>query len=101
MKILVIGGRPREHELVGQLAADQGAYEVLVKPGNAGIAGVGRCIAGDVADTTGLLEIATREKVDLTVVGPELPLSLGIVDVFTANGYAIVGPTKNAAALES
>ena len=53
------------------------------------------------ANTTGLLEIATRERVDLTVVGPELPLSLGIVDVFTANGRAIVGPTKNAAALES
>jgi phosphoribosylamine--glycine ligase len=101
MKILVIGGGAREHALVWKLAAEQGVSEVLCTPGNPGIAGVGRCIAGDVANTTGLLEIATREKVDLTVVGPELPLSLGIVDVFTANGRAIVGPTKNAAALES
>ena len=101
MKILVIGGGAREHALVWKLAAEQGVSEVLCTPGNPGIAGVGRCIAGDVADTRGLLEIATREKVDLTVVGPELPLSLGIVDVFTANGCAIVGPTKNAAALES
>ena len=101
MKILVIGGGAREHALVWKLAAEQGVSEVLCTPGNPGITGVGRCIAGDVANTTGLLEIATREKVDLTVVGPELPLSLGIVDVFTANGCAIVGPTKNAAALES
>lgn len=101
MKILVIGGGAREHALVWKLAAEQGVSEVLCAPGNPGIAGVGRCIAGDVANTTELLEIATREKVDLTVVGPELPLSLGIVDVFTANGRAIVGPTKNAAALES
>jgi phosphoribosylamine---glycine ligase len=101
MKILVIGGGAREHALVWKLAAEQGVSEVLCTPGNPGIAGVGRCIAGDVANTTGLLEIATREKVDLTVVGPELPLSLGVVDVFTANGRAIVGPTKSAAALES
>jgi len=101
MKILVIGGGAREHALVWKLAAEQGVSEVLCTPGNPGIAGVGRCIAGDVANTTGLLEIATREKVNLTVVGPELPLSLGIVDVFTANGCAIVGPTKDAAALES
>ena len=101
MKILVIGGGAREHALVWKLAAEQGVAEVLCAPGNPGIAGVGRCIAGDVANTTGLLEIATREKVDLTVVGPELPLSLGVVDVFTANGRAIVGPTKSAAALES
>jgi len=101
MKILVIGGGAREHALVWKLAAEQGVSEVLCTPGNPGIAGVGRCITGDVANTSGLLETATREKVDLTVVGPELPLSLGIVDVFTANGCAIVGPTKNAAALES
>jgi phosphoribosylamine--glycine ligase len=101
MKILVIGSGAREHALVWKLAAERGVSEVLCAPGNPGIAGVGRCIAGDVADTTGLLEIATREKVNLTVVGPELPLSLGIVDVFTANGRAIVGPTMNAAALES
>jgi phosphoribosylamine---glycine ligase len=101
MKILVIGTGAREHALVWKLAAEQGVSEVLCAPGNPGIASVGRCIAGDVANTTGLLEIAVREKVDLTVVGPELPLSIGVVDVFTANARSIVGPTKNAAALES
>jgi phosphoribosylamine--glycine ligase len=101
MKILVIGSGAREHALVWKLAAEPGVSEVLCVPGNPGIADAGACIAGDVANTTGLLEIAIREKVDLTVVGPELPLSLGVVDVFTANGRAIVGPTKNAAALES
>ena len=101
MKILVIGSGAREHALVWKLAAEQGVSEVLCAPGNPGIAGVGRCIASDVTNTKGLLEIAIREKVDLTVVGPELPLSLGIVDVFTANACAIVGPTKDAAALES
>jgi phosphoribosylamine--glycine ligase len=100
MKILVIGSGAREHALVWKLAAEQGVSKVLCVPGNPGIAGVGRCIAGDVANTSRLLEIATREKVDLTVVGPELPLSLGIVDLFNANGRAIVGPTRNAAALE-
>jgi phosphoribosylamine--glycine ligase len=101
MKILVIGSGAREHALVWKLAAEPGVSEVLCVPGNPGIADAGTCIAGDVANPTGLLEIATREKVDLTVVGPELPLSLGVVDVFTANGRAIVGPTKSAAALES
>ena len=101
MKILVIGSGAREHALVWKLATERGVSEVLCAPGNPGIAGIGRCIARDVTDTTGLLELALHENVDLTVVGPELPLSLGVVDVFTANGRAIVGPTRSAAALES
>ena len=64
------------------------------------MASVARCVAGDVANITGLLETAMQEHVDLTVVGPEFPLSLGIVDLFAAHGRAIVGPTRAAAALE-
>jgi phosphoribosylamine--glycine ligase len=101
MKILVVGGGAREHALVWKLAGEPSVTAVLCAPGNPGIAGIGRCIAADVGDVATLLEIAVREKVDLTVVGPELPLSLGIVDLFAANHLAIIGPTKSAAALES
>src|SRR5690606_8832938 len=70
-------------------------------PGNPGIADVARCTAADVANPESLLAVATREGVDLTVVGPELPLSRGVVDLFAAEGRAIVGPTRAAAALEA
>jgi phosphoribosylamine---glycine ligase len=100
MKILVIGSGAREHAIAWKLASESGVTEVLCAPGNPGMATIGRCVAGDVADVTGLLETAVQERVDLTVVGPELPLSLGIVDLFAANGSAIVGPTRAAAALE-
>lgn len=96
----MIGGGAREHAIAWKLAGERSVTEVLCAPGNPGIEGVGRCIAGSVGDPAALLEIARREVVDLTVVGPELPLSLGIVDVFAAQSQAIVGPTKAAAALE-
>jgi phosphoribosylamine--glycine ligase len=101
MKVLVIGGGAREHAIAWKLAAERTVTEVVCVPGNPGIAGVARCIAGPVGEPAALLAIAAREAVDLTVVGPELPLSLGVVDLFTAQGRAIVGPTKAAAALES
>jgi phosphoribosylamine---glycine ligase len=101
MKILVIGSGAREHALVWKLAAERSVTEVLCAPGNPGVAAIARCITGDVSNPTALLEIAVREHVDLTVIGPELPLSLGVVDLFAARGCAIVGPTKAAAALES
>ncbi|MGH9254534.1 MAG: phosphoribosylamine--glycine ligase [Vicinamibacterales bacterium] len=101
MKVLVIGSGAREHALAWKLAAERGVTELLCAPGNPGMAGVARCIAADVRNPAELLELAMGNDVDLTVVGPELPLSLGIVDVFTANRRAIVGPTKAAAALES
>jgi phosphoribosylamine---glycine ligase len=100
MKILVIGSGAREHAIAWKLASESGVSEVLCAPGNPGMATIGRCIAGDVADITGLLETARQERVDLTVVGPELPLSLGVGDLFAAHGCAIVGPTRAAAALE-
>ena len=87
--------------MVWKLGREHGVSEVLCAPGNPGIAADGRCVPGDVADPAALLAIAVREAVDLTVVGPELPLSLGIVDLFRAEARAIVGPSKAAAALES
>ena len=73
---------------------------MLCAPGNPGIAAVARCLAVD-GSPESLLAVAADESVDLTVVGPELPLSLGVVDLFVAEGRPIVGPTKAAAALES
>src|SRR5688500_1840155 len=101
MKILVVGGGAREHALAWKLARERDVSEVLCAPGNPGIAAVARCLPADPGTPADMLALAAREQVDLTVVGPELPLSLGIVDLFTASGRAIVGPTKDAAALES
>src|SRR5213596_196741 len=80
MKILVIGSGAREHAMAWKLARERDVAEVLCSPGNPGIAAVARCIPVDVAKTTDLLAIARREAVDLTVVGPEGPLSLGVTD---------------------
>jgi phosphoribosylamine--glycine ligase len=101
MKILVVGSGAREHAMVWKLAREHGVSEVLCAPGNPGIAAHARCVSGNVTDPAAMLAIAAHEAVDLTVVGPELPLSLGIVDLFTAEARAIVGPSRAAAALES
>jgi phosphoribosylamine--glycine ligase len=100
MRILVIGGGGREHALTWKLRHEGGVSDVVCAPGNPGIAAVARCIPADAADPSELLAIARREHVDLTVVGPELPLSRGVVDAFAADGRRIVGPTRAAAALE-
>ena len=100
MKIFVIGSGAREHALTWKLSREPGVDAVICAPGNPGIASVARCVPADVSAPAELLAIAERQGVDLTVVGPELPLSRGVVDVFTTAGRAIVGPTKAAAALE-
>jgi phosphoribosylamine--glycine ligase len=101
MRILIIGGGAREHAMAWKLAHERDVSDVLCAPGNPGIAEVARCVPANLAASDQLLAIATRENVDLTVVGPELPLSLGVVDVFSAAGRAILGPSRAAAALES
>ena len=100
MKILVIGGGAREHALAWKVSREPDVESVICTPGNPGIASAARCLPADVSAPGELLAIAEAQAVDLTVVGPELPLSRGVVDVFTAAGRAIVGPTKAAAALE-
>ena len=101
MKILVIGSGAREHAISARLAVESGVSEVVCAPGNVGIGAVARLVPVDPGDPKALLDLARREAVDLTVVGPELPLSRGVVDRFREAGLAIVGPTQAAAALES
>jgi phosphoribosylamine--glycine ligase len=101
MKILVIGSGAREHAMAWKLSREKGVTGIVCAPGNPGIAAVARCVPADVARPEELLRVAVAEQVDLTVVGPELPLSQGVVDLFVADGRAIVGPTRAAAALES
>ncbi len=100
MKILVIGSGAREHVLAWKLSREPGVDAVICAPGNPGIASAARCLPADISSPKELLAIAESQDVDLTVVGPELPLSRGVVDAFTEVGRAIVGPTKAAAALE-
>ena len=102
MKILVIGSGGREHALAWKLAQSARVSEVLVAPGNAGTALEPKCrnIAVKVSDIDGLLKLAIDEGVGLTVVGPEVPLVLGVVDAFRAAGLRIFGPTAAAAQLE-
>ncbi len=101
MKVLILGSGAREHAMAWTLARERDVSEVLCAPGNPGISEVAQCIPGDLTKPPHLLALADAHRVDLTVVGPELPLSLGVVDVFAAAGRAIVGPSRAAAALES
>jgi phosphoribosylamine---glycine ligase len=101
MKILVIGSGGREHALVWKLRQSPRNPQVYCAPGNAGIAGEAECLPVDVKSIESLTSLAARLQPDLTVVGPELPLQLGVVDEFTRRGWKIFGPTAAAAQLES
>jgi phosphoribosylamine--glycine ligase len=101
MRVLVIGSGAREHALVARLAADRDVSEVVAAPGNPGMARLARIAAVDPADADGLLALADRTQIDFTIVGPELPLSLGLADRFAAAGRLLFGPTAAAARLES
>jgi phosphoribosylamine--glycine ligase len=101
MRILLVGGGGREHALAWKLRRDDPSCEVIAAPGNAGMADVARCVPVAVTDLDGLLALAQSESVAFTVVGPEAPLELGIVDRFRAEGLAIFGPTAAAARIET
>jgi phosphoribosylamine--glycine ligase len=100
MRVLVIGSGAREHALAWRLSRDSGVTDVLTAPGNPGCAQVGRTIDADPSSAGNLLALAGRERVDLTVVGPEAPLDCGVSDEFQKAGRPIVGPTRAGAALE-
>jgi phosphoribosylamine--glycine ligase len=102
MKLLVIGSGGREHALAWKLAQSPRVEEVIVAPGNAGTAHEDKCRNADVkaTDIDGLLALAEREGIALTIVGPEQPLVAGVVDAFRAKGHRIFGPTAAAAQLE-
>jgi phosphoribosylamine--glycine ligase len=100
MKILVVGGGGREHALVWKIAQSPKAKKIFCAPGNAGIAKQAMCVPISADDMSGLLNFAIREKIDFTVVGPELSLTSGIVDKFENKGLRIFGPSRKAARIE-
>src|SRR5439155_21782918 len=101
MRILVLGSGGREHALVWKLRQSPRATKVYCAPGNGGIADDAECLAADLKSLDSLVAVASQLRPDLTVVGPELPLTLGIVDEFTRRGWPVFGPTKAAAQLET
>jgi phosphoribosylamine---glycine ligase len=101
MKILVLGSGGREHALVWKLRQSARVSQVYCAPGNGGIADDAECVAADLKNLDSITALAARLRPDLTVVGPELPLTLGVVDEFTQRGWPVFGPTRAAAQLES
>ena len=101
MRVLIIGGGGREHALAWRLKQEESSLELLAAPGNPGIAELAECVPIRATDVEALLTLAVDRQVDLTIVGPEAPLELGIVDRFRAAGLPIFGPTKAAAEIET
>jgi phosphoribosylamine--glycine ligase len=100
MKVLVVGSGGREHALVWKLASERSVREVVCAPGNAGIASHARIAEVNAGDPAAVAALAARDAIDLTVVGPELPLDRGIADLFRDRGLRIFGPSRAAAQLE-
>src|ERR1700761_911056 len=101
MKVLVMGAGGREHALVWSICRSRRLSEVVCAPGNAGIGQLARCVPANVKDLDDLLRVTSAESPDLVVVGPELPLSLGLVDELQRRSIPVFGPTQSAAMLES
>jgi phosphoribosylamine--glycine ligase len=101
MKVLVIGSGGREHALVWKLRQSPRVAKVYCAPGNGGIADDAECLPVDLKNIDSLVALADQIRPDLTIIGPELPLTLGVVDEFTRLGWRTFGPTKAAARLES
>jgi phosphoribosylamine---glycine ligase len=99
-RVLVVGSGGREHALALRLSVDDGVDELLIAPGNPGMAALGRTVDVTVDDVDGLVALASAERIDLVVVGPEVPLVAGLVDALAAVGIAAFGPTRAAAQLE-
>ncbi len=100
MKVLVVGSGGREHALVWKIAQSKKVIKIFCAPGNAGIKKMAECVNLSATDIAGLLDFATTEKIDLTIVGPESSLAAGIVDQFEQAGLRIFGPQKSGAFLE-
>ena len=101
MKVLILGSGGREHALAWAVKRSKRVTEVVCAPGNGGIGQVARCVPVDLNDVDAMVRLAEAERPELTIVGPELPLSLGIVDALQQRGFRVFGPTRAAAMLES
>ena len=101
MKVLILGAGGREHALAWAARKSARVTEVVCAPGNGGMAQVARCVPVNVSDLAAMVALVEAERPGLTVVGPEVPLSLGIVDALQAKGFRVFGPTKEAAMLET
>ncbi len=101
MKVLVIGSGGREHALVWKLRQSPRVSHVYCAPGNGGICEEAECLAADIKSLPSLISVAAQLQPDLTVIGPELPLTLGVVDEFNRRGWRIFGPSQAAAQLEA
>jgi phosphoribosylamine---glycine ligase len=101
MKVLILGGGGREHALVWKLRQSPRVTQLYCAPGNGGIADVAECLPADLKSLESITSLAARLQPDVTVVGPELPLTLGVVDEFNRRGWRAFGPTQKAAQLES
>ena len=100
MKVLLIGSGGREHAIAYTLKKSNKVSEIHAIPGNPGIADIGTCHPGSVEDLDGILKFVEENHIDYTVVGPEVPLCMGLVDLLEANGHKVFGPKKEAAILE-
>jgi phosphoribosylamine--glycine ligase len=101
MKVLILGSGGREHALAWAVKRSERVTEVVCAPGNGGISQIARCVPVDLKDVDAMVRLAEAEQPGLTIVGPELPLSLGIVDALQQRGLRVFGPTRAAAMLES
>jgi phosphoribosylamine--glycine ligase len=101
MKVLILGSGGREHALAWAVKRSPRVTEIVCAPGNGGMAQITRCVPVDPKNLSAMVRLAEAEKPDLTIVGPELPLSLGIVDELQQRGLRVFGPTRAAAMLES
>ena len=101
MKLLILGAGGREHALAWSVRRSKRVTEVVCAPGNGGMAQVARCVPVDLKSVDSMVGVVESEKPDLTIVGPELPLSLGVVDALQERGFRVFGPTREAALLET
>ncbi len=101
MKVLILGAGGREHALAWAVKRSERVTEVVCAPGNGGIAQIARCVPVDLKDLGAMVRLAEAEQPGLTIVGPELPLSLGVVDALMERGLRVFGPTRGAAMLET
>src|SRR4051812_33755274 len=101
MKVLVIGGGGREHALVWKLRQSPRVTEIICAPGNGGISADATCVPVDQKSLQSMVEVAQKLRPDITLIGPELPLQLGVVDEFNRRGWPVFGPTSAAAQLET